>query len=96
MSIPASAEAMGQAFSEITVTHETRLEKINALLDAVRNLYYSIDKEIHAETLAQANQPTTPTWDQFRGNGVGATPDGINTDVQTQGEALWTMLNTLA
>jgi hypothetical protein len=94
MSIPASAEAMGQVFSEITVTHETRLEKINALLDAVRNLYYSIDKEIHAETLAQANQPTTPTWAQFRGNGVG-TPEGINSDVQTQGEALYDALYDL-
>lgn len=95
MTFPASAEAMGQVFSEIAVSHETRLEKIDLVLDAVRNLYGAINQEVHAETLAQNNQPTAPTWDQFRGNGVAPAPEGINTAVQTAGEALWTILNAL-
>jgi len=95
MSIPASAEAMGQVFSKITASHVTRLEKINLVLDAVRNLYYAIDQEVYAETLAQNNQPTAPTWDQFRGNGIAPASDGINTAVQTAGEALYTVLDAL-
>lgn len=91
-----TAQEFGQAFSEITVSHSTRIDQINAILDAARNLYYAIDQEIHAETLATDNASiTSGEWDKFCGNGISPNQSGINDDVQAKGAALWTAVEAI-
>lgn len=95
MAIPASAEAMGQIFSEITVAYETRLDRINTIITAARNLLIAIHEENTAEVLATGNATIT-NWDDFRGNGVQPALMGINEDVQVKGEALYAALDALS
>ena len=89
-----NAEDFGKAFSAVAVVHATRLTNIASLLDATRTLYSAIEEEIQAETLAANNQPSTPSWANFRANGTAGT-DGINNDVQDKAEALWTAFNAI-
>lgn len=92
----ATAQAFGEAFSEVAISHATRIDQINAVLDAARNLYYSIDQEIHAETLATGNASIiVGEWDKFRGNGISPNQSGINDDVQAKGAALWTAVEAI-
>ena len=92
----ATAEAFGEAFSEITVAHATRETQINAILDAARALYYALEEEGDAEILATGNASiTSGEWDKFRGNGISPHQSGINDDVQAKGEALWTAVEAI-
>lgn len=95
MAIPTSAEAMGQVFSEITVSYETRKTLSEAVFIAARDLLVEIEKEHCAELMATGNAEITD-WDDFRGNGVSPNQSGINDDVQAKGEALYTALNALS
>jgi hypothetical protein len=86
----------GKAFSEVSVLHETRLAQINSILDAARNLYYALDQEIAAETLATNNASIKEgEWDKFRGNNVSPNQSGINDEVQSKGAALWDAIDAI-
>ena len=97
MPIPNDRTTMGQKFSDVTISHEDRLIQINLIKTAVHNLYAAIDQEIHAETLAQHNEPIDPTWDNFRANGTTGDPleHGINDEVQDRGAELYDALAAL-
>ena len=98
MPVPADRTEMGQKFSDITVSHETRLEQINSILYAARQLYSAIDAEIAAETTAAlVDEYVDPTWDDFRANGTEGEPivHGINDPVQERGAELYDAIAAL-
>ena len=96
MPVPADRILMGQAFSEITISHEDRIARVNVILVAAKNLYAAIDEEIAAETAAEAVPAyVDPTWDDFRGNGVDTAADGINNPVQDRGAELYDAIAAL-
>jgi len=97
MAIPSTAEAMGQAFSAVSVSYATRLTLINDIREAVNALHIAIENESVAEVLATDNASIKDgEWDEFRGNGVSPNQNGINDVVQAKGELLFTALNALS
>ena len=89
----ATAEEFGQAFSDASIAHATRIEMINDIDDKVRALRRSIMDAQAADTEASGLTFVDPDTDEFRGNGTGSQANGINVSVQTAGEALWTEID---
>ena len=97
MSIPSTAEAMGEAFSDVSVSYATRLTHINDLREAANALYLAIEDESKAEVLATNNASIKDgEWDKFRGNGISPNQSGINDTVQAKGELLFTALDAIS
>lgn len=92
-----TAAAFGQQFSAPTVLAATRLARINSIINAAYELQMAINKEICAEDHCTGNPALAGEgeWDIFVGNGQGESPAGLNTFVQTAGEALFAAIDSI-
>lgn len=92
-----TAAAFGQKFSALNVTYDTRMTLFNNLIAAMSSLQQALGKEHEAEMLAMDNPALQGEgeWDEFRGNGVGTNPAGINVSVQTAAESLFTAMDAI-
>jgi len=92
-----TAENFGLQFSALNIDQSSRLAKMETLTSTLYALQDALQHENEAELLATGNPALAGEgeWDEFRGNGVGANPEGINVDVQAHAEALFTAMNAI-
>ena len=92
-----TAETFGIQFSAIAVSQETRTARINTLADTVGELLQLLKKEAEIETATTGNPALQGegVWDEFRGNGVDSSPEGINVSVQTAAKAVFDAMDAI-
>jgi hypothetical protein len=92
-----NAENFGLQFSPLNIGYSSRVEKVNTLINSV----YTLQAKIQEENLTETNATNNPAlqaegaWDQFRGNGVGTNPAGINVSVQEAAEAFFNAVDAI-